>query len=362
MKKVIALSALLVAFKLSAATNNLYYDDFSTDANTSRWSNTAGSWSITDGMLRGTVPDGFSYMYLDSSYSNYTVEARVRFNTLGYCAGIGVRLNSTNGANYSMCIYGDSIDGRITLEKYSNWDTWEVLDTKYFASVGTEWHTIRVEATNSNIKTYLDGTLVANVTDTSLSEGRPFVTVYTHANQAYFFDVDTFSVFSYIPSSPPPKKTKVLLNWSPEINSTYDIFTTTNFLNWAFLTNTVTNSANFDINAPMMFFKVIAKQNEPSNDAGEVTLAWNYNVDPNLTSYRVYCGTHTGSYSQSLDTMSNPFTVQNLIRGVQYYFTVTAVVGEVLESDYATEISYTPPLTSTNTVSFPVRNLKIASY
>ena len=78
-----------------------------------------------------------------------------------------------------------------------------------------------------------------------------------------------------------------------------------------------------------------------------VTLTWNPNTEPDLASYNVYFGTASANYTNKT-TAGNSTTnlVQGLVRGVKYYFAVTAVNTSGAESDFSNEISYTPPLTS----------------
>jgi hypothetical protein len=82
-----------------------------------------------------------------------------------------------------------------------------------------------------------------------------------------------------------------------------------------------------------------------SSFAASVTLAWDPNAEPDVTGYRVYYGTSSGVYTQSLDAGSaTTIAIPNLLDGTTYYFAVTAYNTEALESAWSNEITYTPAL------------------
>lgn len=80
--------------------------------------------------------------------------------------------------------------------------------------------------------------------------------------------------------------------------------------------------------------------------AHSVTLAWDPSPDSGVGLYRVHYGTSPGVYTETQDAgLSMTNTVLGLTGGVTYYFAVTAVGTNQLESDFSNEVSYTPPVT-----------------
>ena len=81
---------------------------------------------------------------------------------------------------------------------------------------------------------------------------------------------------------------------------------------------------------------------EPPSALGNVTLQWHPHPDPAVIGYRVYYGQSSRDYlyydSVGLVTI---YTVEDLIKEVRWYFTITAYgsEGEVEESEYSNEVS-----------------------
>lgn len=75
--------------------------------------------------------------------------------------------------------------------------------------------------------------------------------------------------------------------------------------------------------------------------AGQVTLTWETNSEPDLSHYIVYMGTESGAYiwnSGNIGLVTH-YTWENLDPLVKYYFAVTAVDEAGLESDFSNEVS-----------------------
>jgi hypothetical protein len=87
--------------------------------------------------------------------------------------------------------------------------------------------------------------------------------------------------------------------------------------------------------------------------AGEVTLAWDPNTEPDLAGYRVYYGFGSRNYDHVLDVGDRTnCQVTGLEQGRTYYFAATAVNAANMESDFSNEVSTS--LSSTN--QSPVAN------
>jgi hypothetical protein len=73
-----------------------------------------------------------------------------------------------------------------------------------------------------------------------------------------------------------------------------------------------------------------------------VTLAWDPATD--VAGYRLYCGTASGVYTQTLEVGNTTQTlVSNLVDGQTYFFAVTAYNSGGLESSPSNEVSYQLP-------------------
>ncbi len=75
-----------------------------------------------------------------------------------------------------------------------------------------------------------------------------------------------------------------------------------------------------------------------------VTLGWNAVSGGNISSYNLYFGRASRSYSNQVRAgNSTSATASGLTGGATYYFAVTSVDTSGIESDYSSEISYTVP-------------------
>jgi len=75
--------------------------------------------------------------------------------------------------------------------------------------------------------------------------------------------------------------------------------------------------------------------------AQTVTLAWDPSPDPGIASYRVHYGTASGVYGQTTNAgAATALTVSGLSEGATYFFAVTAVGTNQLESDFSNEVNY----------------------
>ena len=76
--------------------------------------------------------------------------------------------------------------------------------------------------------------------------------------------------------------------------------------------------------------------------AGEATLGWDRNPEPDVVNYTVYWGLQTGTYSWSADAGNvTTYTILNLQDGQRYFFAVQAVNSSGLRSPLSSEVSTT---------------------
>ena len=78
--------------------------------------------------------------------------------------------------------------------------------------------------------------------------------------------------------------------------------------------------------------------------AQSVELTWNDSPSPNVVSYKVYFGTQSRVYPNSITYgVVSDVTIPTLAAGVTYYFSVTATDANGSESPFSTETTYTVP-------------------
>src|SRR3989442_1344043 len=76
------------------------------------------------------------------------------------------------------------------------------------------------------------------------------------------------------------------------------------------------------------------------SSAGQVTLAWDPNTDPDLAGYKLYYGTSSKSYQSSVDVGSQTSsTLSGLLEGRIYYFAATDYNLSLAESGFSNEVS-----------------------
>jgi fibronectin type 3 domain-containing protein len=77
---------------------------------------------------------------------------------------------------------------------------------------------------------------------------------------------------------------------------------------------------------------------------GSATLQWSASSDSRVVGYRVYWGTTSRGYQQSLAAgAGTSYLVPNLPSGRTYYFAVTAYDNNGNESEFSAEASKTIP-------------------
>ncbi|HZR15726.1 MAG TPA: LamG-like jellyroll fold domain-containing protein [Verrucomicrobiae bacterium] len=85
-----------------------------------------------------------------------------------------------------------------------------------------------------------------------------------------------------------------------------------------------------------------------ANHAQALTFTWAPDSTPGIAGYRLYYGSASRSYPNTIDVgNSTTAAVNGLLTGTTYYFAVTAYTTAAVESDFSSEIAYTVPV-STN--------------
>ncbi len=78
----------------------------------------------------------------------------------------------------------------------------------------------------------------------------------------------------------------------------------------------------------------------PTNPAPVVKLAWNAG---NFVGYNLYFGIGSRQYTNSTPTTETNISITLPTRGVLYYFAVTGIDANGLETDFSNEVLYMPP-------------------
>ena len=82
----------------------------------------------------------------------------------------------------------------------------------------------------------------------------------------------------------------------------------------------------------------------PAAHAGQVTVAWDPNPEPEVAGYKIYYGTSPGSYTSSLDAgNATSIVISGLRDGATYFFSAVAYDASNNESGFSNEITYAVP-------------------
>lgn len=82
----------------------------------------------------------------------------------------------------------------------------------------------------------------------------------------------------------------------------------------------------------------------PTNPVPSVTLGWDLETNFPSLQYRLYWGPSSGFYTNVIQTTGSVVAVTPLTRGATYYFAVTAIATNALESFPSAEVIYISPL------------------
>jgi hypothetical protein len=159
----------------------------------------AGNWTVTGGQLKGGTNALFSYanVYLTNNWADYAVQAQFQFPPGAYGGGIGGRLNPAIGQHYAAWVYPEGSPGGssvLKLIKFQNWTTWTLLQQVNLATVGTNWHTLKLAFQANHVAVTLDGIQLINLADPApYLSGGVSVDMWTDA-VGYSWSVDAVNV------------------------------------------------------------------------------------------------------------------------------------------------------------------------
>ncbi|HSU55492.1 MAG TPA: immunoglobulin domain-containing protein, partial [Candidatus Dormibacteraeota bacterium] len=156
-----------------------FADDFTRPADPgalSPWIAQSGTWKISGGLLSGTAGgQGYADLYVTNSWTNYSCQAQVRFTAGSYGGGLGGYLNASSGTRYAAWIFPEGSTGgsnTLKLFKFKNWKNYSYNNATVpmaqvnLASVGTNWHTLNLAFSATQISVSYDGTQMLATTDT----------------------------------------------------------------------------------------------------------------------------------------------------------------------------------------------------
>ena len=141
------------------------------------WIAQSGTWAVSGGVCSsGPNPSsGYAQAYITNVWTNISAQARFRFTTNGYGGGLGARVNTATGARYSAWIYPENSPGGssvLKLIKFQDWSAFGYNGNSYvpikqisLASVGTNWHTLRMEIRTNLITVAYDGATLISTND-----------------------------------------------------------------------------------------------------------------------------------------------------------------------------------------------------
>ena len=181
----------------------LFSDDFSDPAWTnSHWTVYKGTWAVIDGVYDQSDTNTSNFPQIayagSTSWSNYAINATVRYVSGTFGPATTGRLNTATGSRYTVLVYPTSTGGPnrarlIRLDDYASGGLLVLSDVTVTAD--TNWHNTSLVFSGSTIKWYYDGVLKITATDTKYTTGAIcFETPYSHV--AY----DNVTVMGLTPS------------------------------------------------------------------------------------------------------------------------------------------------------------------
>ncbi len=212
---VLAAAMALAGTAAHAAT--LFSDNFE-DGNTSGWSMSGGTWKVvTDGskVLQQSKSGTDARLFAgSSSWTTYTVQARVKPLTLAAGGVVGLLARSSGSTSYYRLalLAGDQAQvqavrgGAVT-----------VLSTTTLPVITGTWYTLAFSVSGSTLRASVDGADLASVTSTAIGKGR--IGVQTAGSATAEFD-DVLVTDVTTGPSPSPSTASPSVSDSPSVSPT----------------------------------------------------------------------------------------------------------------------------------------------
>ncbi len=161
----------------------LFFDNFTraTDPGPlTPWTNGVGNWTVTGGQLVGSAASGYGMAYVDQSWTNFWLEAQIKFSATGTeGGGIGGRFDPDTGQQYAAWVYPEgSTQGPsalLQLVKYNDnaFDYTVMREVTLTNGVGTNWHDLKLRFEANAIQVFFDRSEMINVTDDGSFDQQP---------------------------------------------------------------------------------------------------------------------------------------------------------------------------------------------
>jgi hypothetical protein len=162
------------------------------------WTTHSGTCAVQGDELCLGATSLYSYgtAYIATNWTDFSVQAHVKFPEIAYGAGLGGRLDESTGTRYAVWVYPEHSIGKsnlLRIVKFSNWTTWTLLQEVQLAAVGTNSHVLKLCFFGDRIRASFDDQVVAEVTDATLGAGG--ITAEMWANgDPYLFQLDDVTV------------------------------------------------------------------------------------------------------------------------------------------------------------------------
>ncbi|MBO4208655.1 family 16 glycoside hydrolase, partial [Micromonospora echinofusca] len=190
--------ALVAGFGATAHAATLFGDDFG-DGNADGWSKSGGTWTVSSGELTqsATGSELARQFAGNTAWTDYQVQARVKPVAYGANGLVGIAARASSSTKmYRLALFSG---GRAELQAVNGSQISSLGSASVAVGTGT-WATLRIEASGTTIRGFVNGTQVGSGTDSMEDNGRvALVTAYAAAT----FDDVVASDNGSTPTTPP---------------------------------------------------------------------------------------------------------------------------------------------------------------